>query len=57
MVRALLLAAVCEFSIGLPTLTVARETISEKARKLHFSSIAEVNRDAWREAILGWLVG
>jgi membrane dipeptidase len=39
MVRALLLAVVCVSSIGMAGLALSADSISEKARKLHFSSI------------------
>ncbi len=45
MVRALLFAAVCIFFVGFLTLTMATESISEKARKLHFFSIVVDTHD------------
>jgi membrane dipeptidase len=39
MVRALLLVVVCVSSIGMAGLALSADSISEKARKLHFSSI------------------
>ncbi len=39
MVRALLLVVMCVSSVGLAGLAVSADSISEKARKLHFSSI------------------
>jgi membrane dipeptidase len=45
MVRAVLLAAVCCSSAGMMGLAMASDTISEKARKLHFSSIVVDTHD------------
>src|SRR3989454_12314633 len=45
MFRTLLLAAVCVSSVGLMGLAMAADTISEKARKLHFSSIVVDTHD------------
>jgi membrane dipeptidase len=45
MVRALLLVVVCVSSIGLAGLAVSADSISEKARKLHFSSIVVDTHD------------
>ena len=45
MFRTLLLAAVCISSAGLMGLAMAADTISEKARKLHFSSIVVDTHD------------
>jgi membrane dipeptidase len=45
MVRAVLLAVVCFSSIGIMALAIASDTISEKARKLHFSSIVVDTHD------------
>jgi len=45
MVRALLLVAVCVSSIALAGLAVSADSISEKARKLHFSSIVVDTHD------------
>ena len=45
MVRALLLAAACVSSAALLSLAITAETISEKARKLHFSAIVVDTHD------------
>src|SRR6266567_1165997 len=45
MFRTFLLAAVCISSVGLMGLAMAADTISEKARKLHFSSIVVDTHD------------
>jgi len=45
MVRTLLLAAVCASSAGVLALAFAADSISEKARKLHFSSIVVDTHD------------
>src|SRR5436309_4441662 len=45
MVRALLFAAVCVSSVCVAGLVVSSEGISEKARKLHFSSIVVDTHD------------
>jgi len=45
MVRTLLLVAVCASSVALLSLTISGVTISEKARKLHFSSIVVDTHD------------
>jgi membrane dipeptidase len=45
MVRPVLLAVVCFSSIGIMALAIASDTISEKARKLHFSSIVVDTHD------------
>jgi membrane dipeptidase len=45
MVRALLLVVVCVSSVGLAGLAVSADSISEKARKLHFSSIVVDTHD------------
>jgi membrane dipeptidase len=45
MVRALLLAVVCTSSVGIMVLAMASDTISEKARKLHFSFIVVDTHD------------
>src|SRR5712664_3862530 len=45
MVRALLLVVMCVSSVGLAGLAVSADSISEKARKLHFSSIVVDTHD------------
>jgi membrane dipeptidase len=45
MVRAVLLAAVCCSSVGMMALAMASDAVSEKARKLHFSSIVVDTHD------------
>src|SRR2546427_5683858 len=45
MVRALLLVAVCVSSVCVAGLVVSGDSISEKARKLHFSSIVVDTHD------------
>src|SRR5713226_5289550 len=45
MVRALLLVVMCASSVGLAGLAVSADSISEKARKLHFSSIVVDTHD------------
>ena len=45
MVRAVLLAAVCCSSVGMMALAMVSDTVSEKARKLHFSSIVVDTHD------------
>lgn len=45
MVRTLLFAAVCAASVGILSMAVAAGSISEKARKLHFSSIVVDTHD------------
>jgi len=45
MVRALLLAVVCVSSVALAGLAVSADSISEKARKLHFSSVVVDTHD------------
>jgi membrane dipeptidase len=45
MVRALLLTAVCVSSVALLSLAISGATISERARKLHFSSIVVDTHD------------
>src|SRR5437899_10217446 len=45
MVRALLLVAVCASSVCLAGLAISADSISEKARKVHFSSIVVDTHD------------
>src|SRR6267143_5300760 len=45
MVRALLLVVVCVSAVGVAGLAVSADSISEKARKLHFSSIVVDTHD------------
>src|SRR6266704_1831657 len=52
MFRTLLLAAVCVSSVGLMGLAMAADTISEKARKLHFSSIVVDTHDDTTQRLL-----
>ncbi len=52
MFRTLLLAAVCISSVGLMGLAMAADTISEKARKLHFSSIVVDTHDDTTQRLL-----
>src|SRR6266478_5938989 len=52
MVRALLLVVVCVSSIALAGLAVSADSISEKARKLHFSSIVADTHDDTTQRLL-----
>src|SRR6266480_2721657 len=52
MVRALLLVAVCVSSVCVAGLVVSGDSISEKARKLHFSSIVVDTHDATTQRFL-----
>src|SRR5216684_7163172 len=52
MFRTLLLAAVCVSSVGLMGLAMAADTISGKARKLHFSSLVVDTHDDTTQRLL-----